>query len=240
MHNKFNKINKIKLLAQIELALESYRTGSRLKRHTHKTKSCKSLERDYHASPSLDRAWDTLQIYNSQFLTNYYAHAHFSIAASRLKYAGMQQQLTMNDPVPDHTTHMIYAPPRKNTFSPAITTQQISHSYQFVQFPQLQRLRFICTYQKNTAFNFIFVFQINKLDFVNCKKLKPRQAISTKLYKHSLINYSNGMQELGSCIIPRIRRPFDGLLAILPPGPRIRRWVSLPFALRSLHVTDRH
>lgn len=131
----------------------------------------------------------TLQIYNSQSLTNYYAHAHFSIAASRLKYAGMQQQLTMTQSQSQSqsqiTQHMIYAPPRKkNTFSPAITTQQISHSYQFVQFPQLQRLRFICTYQKNTAFNFIFVFQINKLDFVNCKKLKPKQAIRTNLSTH--------------------------------------------------------
>lgn len=54
VHYKFNKINKIKLLAQIELALESYRTGSCLKRHTHKTKSCKSLERVNHASLSLE------------------------------------------------------------------------------------------------------------------------------------------------------------------------------------------
>lgn len=117
------------------------------KAHTDKTKGCKLLERVYHASPSLDRGWHTLQINNSQSLTNYHAHAHFSIAASRLKYAGVQQQSTTNND-PDRTTHMFprekYILAGRGSHNPTNFALNIN----FVQFPQLQRLRFICTYQK--------------------------------------------------------------------------------------------
>lgn len=40
--------------------------------------------------------------------------------------------------------------------------------------------------------------------------------------------------------IPWVRGAFDGLLAVLSPGPRIGRWIRLSFALRSIHVTDRY
>ena len=122
MHNKFNKPKKKK-----NVGANGIGTGILSdwilpeKAHTDKTKDCKLLERVYHASPSLDRGWHTLQIYNSQSLTNYYAHAHFSMAASRLKYAGVRQQLTMTQ----ITQHI--CSPEKNTFSSALTTQQISH-----------------------------------------------------------------------------------------------------------------
>lgn len=114
VHYKFNKINKIKLLAQIELALESYRTGSCLKRHTHKTKSCKSLERVYHASPSLDRAWD--YITNLQFSVSHQLLCPCAFQYSRLQAKIRRNATTANNvpvPVPDHTTYDICSPEKK-------------------------------------------------------------------------------------------------------------------------------